>query len=417
MKSVFRQLSVPFMLFLFALAFSGCGGGDGSSAGDKFSVKVSPGDTKATISWNSIPGAASYNIYYSTTKGGTDSAKAASGKVENATSPYTVTGLTNGVVYYFQVAALNSNGAEIEKSGQVSATPAPIPDIPSGITATGGNGVVTVSWAASTGATSYNVYYSTTAGVTKLNGVKVANAVSPKIISGLTNGTKYYFVVTAVNAAGESDVSAEKSAMPSSGAQPPQPPKGASATPGNTQVVVTWTVAADATSYNIYYGTTSPVTKTNSTKISGVVTPSTVSGLTNGTKYYFVVTAVNTAGESDFSSEESATPSASLQPPDSPNGVTVTAGTGKVTLTWNTKLTATSYKIYYKATASISTSDLIATGTKVTVAAQSADPQPATQSHEIARLTAGTTYSFVITSSNAAGDSGGQTRPKTATPL
>ena len=423
MKSVLRFLAVPLFFLILCVSLTGCGGGDGDNGGGSTPASVpaiptgitaTAGNAKVTVSWNSSTGATSYNIYYATSPGVTK----AGAKVANATSPYDVTGLTNGTTYYFVVTAVNSAG-ESDVSAEKSAIPTsgtPIPAAPKGTSATAGNTQVTMTWTASTDATSYNIYYSTTAGVTKTNGIKVANAVSPHVVTGLTNGTTYYFVVTAVNAAGESDVSAERSAIPTSGTQLPAAPKGTSATAGNTQVTMTWTASTDATSYNIYYSTTAGVTKTNGIKVANAVSPHVVTGLTNGATYYFVVTAVNAAGESEESSENSATPSAGLQPPASPNGVTTTAGTGQVTIQWNTKLTATSYNIYYSST--ITTSDgLLSGGTKISVPAASADPQPATQSYVKTGLTAGTTYYFVVTSVNAAGESGAQNFPKTATPL
>jgi predicted phage tail protein len=299
--------------------------------------------------------------------------------------------------------------------GGSDSTAIPIaPSAPSNVSATPGDSLVAVSWKSVFGATSYNIYYATTPGVTKSTGAKIENAKSPYEITGLTNGTTYYFVVTAVNAFGESSESSEQAATP---IPLPAPPTGASATPGDGQVTYTWNPVATATSYNIYYSTASPVTKTSGIKIANVTSPKVITGLTNGTTYYFVVTAVNAAGESVESPEDSATPSAELQPPASPNGVSATAGTGKVTVQWNTKLTATSYNIYYIASSPITSADLMATGTKVNVLALSADPQPATQSHDITGLTPGTTYSFVVTSVNAAGESGTQNNPKTATPL
>jgi hypothetical protein len=418
MKTWFRLLAVSLMLTILGVSLNGCGGGGNYTPiillppAAPTDVVATPGDGSVVVSWKASSGATSYNIYYSTTPGVT---KTTGNKIVNATTPYTVANLTNGTKYYFVVTALNASG-ESSESSEKSATPTPPPPRPTGITATGGDKKVTIGWTAVSGATSYTIYYSTTPGVTKTTGTKFANAVSPQDITGLTNGTTYYFVVTALIGASESDVSAEKSATPSSSSQPPAPPKGVSATPGNTQVTVSWTNSADATSYNIYYSTTPGVTKITGTKIANVVTPQIVPGLTNGTTYYFVVTAVNAAGESDISSESSATPSSSLQPPASPNGVVVTAGTGKITVQWNTKPTATSYNIYYKASSSTTTADVIATGTKVTVAAVSPDPQPATQSHDVSPLTAGTTYAIVVTAANAAGESGGQNSPKYATP-
>jgi fibronectin type 3 domain-containing protein len=419
MKSVFRFFAAPFMLLIFALAFTGCGGGgESTSSGDKPSaptnVKVTPGNTTAIVSWDPVSGAKSYNIYYSTTKGVTDGVKASSGKIENATSPYTVTGLTNGTVYYFEVTAENSSG-ESGLSAEVSTTPVPIPSPPTGITATGGDSQITVGWDAASGATSYNVYYGTSPGVTKTTGIKVSSTASPKVITGLLNGTTYYAVVTAVNSAGESAESAERTATPSAAPQPPARPTGASATPGDAKVTVTWTAVSGATSYNVYYSTTTGVTKTTGTKVAGVTSPCVVSPLTNGTKYYFIVTAVGPGGESAESSENSATPSPTLQPPASPNGVSATAGAQQVVVQWNTKLTATSYNIYYSDVAGSTSATLLSGGIKVSVLALSADPQPASQSHTIAGLKTATKYYFVVTSQNASGESGTQNSPKTAT--
>jgi hypothetical protein len=75
---------------------------------------------------------------------------------------------------------------------------------PTGVAATAGDGHATVSWTASSGAASYNVYYAASAVVSKASGSKVAGATSGGAVTGLTNGTAYYFVVTAVNAGGES---------------------------------------------------------------------------------------------------------------------------------------------------------------------------------------------------------------------
>jgi RHS repeat-associated protein len=81
-----------------------------------------------------------------------------------------------------------------------------------------------------------------------------------------------------------------------------------SATAGDKQVSLSWSASAGATGYKIYYGTTpgeygTPVS-------AGNVTASTVTGLTNGTVYYFAVSATNTSGESSRSNERTATPSA-----------------------------------------------------------------------------------------------------------
>ena len=96
-------------------------------------------------------------------------------------------------------------------------TPPVPPANPTNATVTAGDGQVTVSWSAVTGATSYNIYWSTTTGVTTANGTKITNAVNPYVQSSLSNGTAYYYVVTAVNSVGESAASAQVTATPSTG--------------------------------------------------------------------------------------------------------------------------------------------------------------------------------------------------------
>jgi hypothetical protein len=87
-------------------------------------------------------------------------------------------------------------------------------------------------------------------------------------------------------------------------------PTGLAATAGNTEVNLTWNASTGASSYNVYNSTTNggPYTE-----ITSVTTPGyTNTGLTNGTTYYYVVTAVNSSGPSGYSNQASATPSASI---------------------------------------------------------------------------------------------------------
>ena len=86
------------------------------------------------------------------------------------------------------------------------------PIVPSGLSAASASGQVSLAWSASPGATSYNVNRSTT------SGGSYATIASPTSTSftdtGLTNGTTYYYVVTAVGACGESANSNEVSGIP-----------------------------------------------------------------------------------------------------------------------------------------------------------------------------------------------------------
>lgn len=85
--------------------------------------------------------------------------------------------------------------------------------MPTGLTATGGNAQVTLSWGASSGATTYLVERAAAS-----NGpfTQVASVTSTAYVNtGLTNGVSYYYVVAAADSAGTSAVSAVQGATPS----------------------------------------------------------------------------------------------------------------------------------------------------------------------------------------------------------
>ena len=100
-------------------------------------------------------------------------------------------------------------------------------------------------------------------------------------------------------------------------------PSGVSAKLGYYQVAVDWTAVSGASSYTVYWGSSTGITS-SSTAITGITDDNyTHSSLDNGTKYYYRVATVNSAGTGSLSSEVSATPR---------DATTVTEGcTGKET--------------------------------------------------------------------------------------
>jgi xanthomonalisin len=90
-----------------------------------------------------------------------------------------------------------------------------IPSPPTNLVATAGNAQVSLTWSASSGATSYNIKRATVNGGPYSTVGTSASAGFTN--TGLTNGTTYYYVVTAVNTAGESGNSNQASATPTAG--------------------------------------------------------------------------------------------------------------------------------------------------------------------------------------------------------
>ena len=107
---------------------------------------------------------------------------------------------------------------------------------------------------------------------------------------------------------------------------PPSTPTGLSATPGNSQVVLSWSASSGATSYNVKRSTTSG-------SGYGVIGTPATNGFTdttaiNGTTYYYVVSAVNGSGESANSSQVSAAPLAPV--PTFVASGAIASGTGTI---------------------------------------------------------------------------------------
>jgi Legume lectin domain/Fibronectin type III domain len=224
------------------------------------------------------------------------------------------TNLTPGTFYEYHIIAYNVSGNN-DFAG-VNATTITLP--PSGLSATAGNAVVSLSWTAPTGAQTYNVYRGTASGQETILTTGVTTTSYSD--STVTNGTTYYYTVTAVNAnttivpvvPSESAQSSEVSATPHVVVAPPAPTglsaAGTPANQGKARVKLSWTGSTGATNYNIYRSLTS--NGEGGTPLATGVTGASYTDTTVvfGTTYFYKVTAVNSGGESPMSNEASATP-------------------------------------------------------------------------------------------------------------
>ena len=262
-------------------------------------LTATPGINSVSLNWNTVSGATGYKVLRGTSTGVYTVTNSA------ASNNYTDNTAVGGSIYYYVVEATNSSGAS-PNSSEVSATPTiALPGVPAGLTATGTNGAVNLSWGTGTGAASYNVKRSTTSGAE----VTIANVTTTSYYdTAVANGTQYFYEVSSVNNAGQSANSPEVSATPN---LPPAAPTDLAATAGTNEVTLSWTGSAGAASYNVKRSTTSgaEVTVTNVTA-TGYTDPSAV----KFTTYYYEVSAVNGDGESANSSEVSATALGSFGP-------------------------------------------------------------------------------------------------------
>ena len=254
------------------------------------------------------------------------------------TTGYVVPGLTNGTRYDFRVLAHNAAGNSASSNIAIN-IPRTVPSAPRSLTATTGPGRVTLRWiapASSGGAaiTDYVIQRSpngTTAWVTINDGVR---ATTGYVVTGLTNGTRYYFRVLAKNTAGTGPSSNVVNAIPRT---VPSAPRTLTATPNNMsgQMRLTWLAPAS----NGFSAVTDYIVQRSPNGSSGWVTVNdgvqattgyTVTGLVNGTRYYFRVLAHNAAGNGLSSNVVNQIP---RTVPGAPR-LRAYPGTARVALTW-----------------------------------------------------------------------------------
>jgi hypothetical protein len=180
------------------------------------------------------------------------------------------------------------------------------PAIPTDLTAAATYGQVVLTWTASSGATNYNVKRSTS---TNAETTIASTTNTTYTDTNVLDGTKYYYVVSALGAGGEGANSSEVSATPLFSPPP------TSLTVTNFDfgpVFLTWSMSAGATSYNVKRSTSTNGPFTTIGSPAG--TSYSDSNILYGTTYYYVVSALNAGGEGSNSLEVSYTP----RPPPPP---------------------------------------------------------------------------------------------------
>ena len=387
---------------------------------------ATPGNTQVTLSWSapSSNGGAAITGYRVEWKLSTASTwpTTSPNRATSTTTSHTFTGLTNGTAYNFRVSATNSAGTGTASS-PVNATPATTPGVPASLGATAGNGQVTLSWNApsSTGGatiTGYRVEWklntASTWPTTSAN--RATSTTTSHTFSSLTNGTAYNFRVSATNSAGTGTATSPVNATPAAAATAPGAPTGLGATPGNTQVTLSWSApssngGAAITGYRVEWklSTASTWPTTSANRATSTTTSHTFTGLTNGTAYNFRVSATNSAGTGTATNAVNATPAAAATAPGAPTGLGATPGNTQVTLSWsapssNGGAAITGYRVEWK---------LSTASTWPTTSANRATST--TTSHTFTGLTNGTAYNFRVSATNSAG-TGTATNAVNATP-
>lgn len=264
------------------------------------SVSASGGNGEIGLVWAASANAKSYTVKRSSS-GSAGSFALLANTTETA---YTDSGLPANTTYYYVVSASNDGGSSADSVVVSAKTAATAPAAPV-VSATAGNAQVSLSWAAVSGATSYEVARSTSAGGSFTNVVTGLTSTS-YVDKLLTNGTTYYYKVSARNAVGAT-ASAVVSAKPSGDPLLPPAVPTASAVAGDAKVTLNWSAASGATGYTVQRAPSAGGSYTNLASLTASATSYLDAGLTNDTTYFYKVLATNSAGSTP-SAVVSATP-------------------------------------------------------------------------------------------------------------
>jgi fibronectin type 3 domain-containing protein len=294
-----------------------------------------PGDATITLNWT-VPadnGGAivGYNIYRAMAPGEERFYASVPGASADV---YVDTGLTNGVAYYYMVAAVNDAG-QGPLSAEVSGTPMGLPGKPTGVQAVMHEWTsITLNWTApyddgGAAITHYRVYRGTASG----GEIFLANTTALSFTDTyLSLGRTYYYRIAAVTANGMGEFSDEVHLLLS---YDPGSVTGLVAAPGNTVVTLTWRAPGDTGDSHIsgylVYRSTAPGQETFLCNVLG--TTYTDTGLTNGRTYYYRVAASTLdAGPGPLSEEVQAVPRAV---PSAPQDLQVSSSDSTIVLTWS----------------------------------------------------------------------------------
>ncbi len=340
-----------------------------------------------------------YNVYIT---GGTYN-RTYFNKIFYIGTPVVVTGLTNGTAYTFKMTATNFPGGQTSPDSAASNSITPVSTAagtPTSVSVTTTDTTATVSFSAPTSGpaiTSYTVTAIPSDGSTAVTATGASTSIN---VTGLTTGLPYYFSVTATAANGSTSAAQVTTNASTTAATAPSAPTGVAATAGAGQATVSFTAPSDNGSAITSYTVTATPSSGSAVTATGPSSPITVAGLTFGTSYTFTVKATNLIGTGSNS-----TASAAVTPytvPNAPTSVTATARNGAAT-------------VKFTPPASNGLSPI--TGFTITSTPGNITATGSTSPISITGLTNGTSYTFRVTATNAAGTGAASVASAAVTPL
>jgi len=317
---------------------------------------VAPDGGTITLTWLADPGAVSYRIYQTTSPfpvsfGLRQTVRQTSGSLVSLDS---VSGLTPGTQYFFQIRAVDPTGEERVAPAAAIVTPgfanvaiAP----PTGVKVTDTTSTTaTITWRASAGAVRYDVWQAQDpAGPFTLASVSNATS-SGAIVGSLAPVTTYYFQVVALDRLGTPSAPSNTAVATT---EPSILPPGSVSVALVTSTTATlhWVPSTGAVSYEVQESSSLGGPFFAVAPVSSSTRGATVGGLSPGAAYYFQVVAIDASGAR---SEPSNTAMAitTVPTPEAPRIaaptrlVAVAMSASAIALSWGASDGATAYVPY-----------------------------------------------------------------------
>ncbi len=357
-----------------------------------------------TLTWTAASGATTYDLYRNGTL-------YFSGLGSGTLSFINVgSNVTAGTTYTYFIRARNSAGSTDSNSRSATASTSCGVSQPGAFSLTaattgcdGSSPQITLTWTASAGATSYDLYRN---GTVYFSGLGSGTLSFINVGSNVSAGTNYTYFIRARNSAGSTDSNSRSATAPTGcGISQPGAFTLTSATPScdgtDPQITLAWTASTGATSYDLYRNGTLYFSGLGSGTLSFINVGSNV---TAGTNYTYFIRARNSGGSTDSNSRSATAPtSCNVTPP--PGAFTLTSAmpgcsgsNPQIQLNWTASSGASTYEVYrngslYLAGLSNGTLSFLNTG---------------------AAVVTGTTYTYFIRARNSGGTTDSGTLTTTA---
>jgi hypothetical protein len=398
---------IPGTQYYFQAMSTGANGATGSSATMSFTTtgtapvgppvisSVAVGsitNTSATITWTTDQPSTSLVNFGTTTGYGSNSTLDSTLVTSHSV---TLTGLTLGTTYDFDVVSANSGAMSANSTNSTFLTTSVVntPPVITNVATTNLTSTsVTVTWTTDQPATSL-VNYGTSLSYGSSSPLSSTLVTAHSVtLTGLAAGTAYDFDVVSANAAAQSTTSPNATfSTPATTATPPQVGYVVAWGINNTSAVVTWSTDVSANT-QLAYGTTTSLGQLSTLQTAMAASHGvSLAGLTPGTTYYYQAQSTGADGATGYSTVMSftTTGTAPVGPPVISNVLVSSITNTSATITWTTDQASSSQVNFGTTTAYGSNSTL--DSTMVT-----------SHSVTLTGLTLGTTYDFDVVSANSA---------------